>query len=117
LAVPGEQELVTHAAVVGRDRGQRDVGARLGEPAREEVEQAEAVGSAQPQTGGAEAGLVAQWFATASVSSTATGFAIGRSIFWSPATQFLLNEIPETDAIERMTTTYLELVDLWRAAS
>lgn len=66
---------------------------------------------------GADAGLIAQWFAAAAVSATASGFAIGRTIFWTPCTRYLLGEVTAAEAADDMTTMYLELVDLWTATA
>ncbi|OLD14916.1 MAG: hypothetical protein AUJ01_13200 [Acidobacteria bacterium 13_1_40CM_3_65_5] len=64
----------------------------------------------------ADASLIAQWFATAAKTSSASGFAIGRSVFWNTCSRFLEGKTSESDAIDEMTATYLRLVDLWRAA-
>ena len=54
-----------------------------------------------------------RWFAACAASATASGFAIGRSVFWEPSAAFL-----ERDKIRRPTrprtspTTYLSLVDV-----
>jgi 5-dehydro-2-deoxygluconokinase len=64
----------------------------------------------------ADPSLIAQWFATAAKTSSASGFAIGRSVFWGPCRRFLDGERRAADAVDEMTATYLRLVDLWRAA-
>ena len=61
----------------------------------------------------ADPSLIAQWFATAAKCASASGFAIGRSVFWDPCSQFLEGEKSASDAVETMKRTYLGLVDMW----
>lgn len=65
----------------------------------------------------AEPALIGRWFATAAACRTASGFAIGRSVFWKPAEAFLLGTMTAPDAVAAMKTTYLSLVAAWTEAS
>jgi 5-dehydro-2-deoxygluconokinase len=62
----------------------------------------------------ADPALIAQWFATAAKCASASGFAIGRSVFWDPCSQFLEGKRSAADAVTAMKQTYLGLVDTWR---
>src|SRR5262245_1336540 len=64
----------------------------------------------------ADPSLIAQWFATAAKCPSASGFAIGRSVFWSPCSEFLVGKRSAADAVDAMKQTYLGLVDMWRGA-
>ena len=64
---------------------------------------------------GADAGSIAAWFdAAASLPSTA-GFAIGRSVFMEPGTDYLKGLCTAEAAVQTMATRYLSLVDTWTA--
>jgi 5-dehydro-2-deoxygluconokinase len=63
----------------------------------------------------ADPSLIAQWFATAAHSASASGFAIGRSVFWNPCSRFLEGRTDASDATDEMTASYLGLVEMWRA--
>ena len=65
---------------------------------------------------GAAVDVIARWFAVAASCPTAAGFAIGRSVFWTPGTAFLRGEIDARTASERLAEAYLSLVATWRAA-
>jgi myo-inositol catabolism protein IolC len=62
----------------------------------------------------ADPSLIAQWFGTAAKSASASGFAIGRSVFWSPCSDFLEGKRSAAAAVEAMMRTYLGLVDMWQ---
>lgn len=53
------------------------------------------------------------WFATAARTTTAAGFAIGRSVFWEPSTAFLSGASTAAAAIDRIAGNYLRLVSAW----
>jgi 5-dehydro-2-deoxygluconokinase len=53
------------------------------------------------------------WFAACAASATASGFAIGRSVFWEPAAAFLTGKKTAEEAASAIADTYLALVDAW----
>jgi len=56
---------------------------------------------------------IAKWFATAAPLPTAAGFAIGRSIHWSPGTAWLQGAIGSAEAIDAMVSEYLTLIRMY----
>lgn len=62
---------------------------------------------------GAGMDTVARWFAAAKTMTTAAGFAIGRTVYFEPATRWLRGEITRDAAVARIATTYRTLVDRW----
>lgn len=60
--------------------------------------------------------LIGRWFSTAAACRTASGFAIGRSVFWKPGEAFLRGTLSSGEAAAAMTRTYLDLVAAWDAA-
>jgi 5-dehydro-2-deoxygluconokinase len=62
----------------------------------------------------ADLSTIREWFAVARHSQSACGFAIGRSVFWSPSTEFLLGTISEAEAAERICSNYLDLIAAWQ---
>jgi 5-dehydro-2-deoxygluconokinase len=64
----------------------------------------------------ADPALIGRWFASAAGCRTASGFAIGRSVFWKPCTAFLQGRAPTADAVAAMKATYLSLVTAWADA-
>jgi len=64
----------------------------------------------------ADPSLIARWFATAATSASASGFAIGRSVFWNPCSRLLEGTIAASDAVDEMAATYLRLVNSWLEA-
>jgi 5-dehydro-2-deoxygluconokinase len=63
---------------------------------------------------GADAKMIADWFAIAARLPSAIGFAIGRSVFWEPGTAYLLGERSAHDARREMASRYLQLIDEWQ---
>ena len=61
----------------------------------------------------AELSTIDRWFAACAASATASGFAIGRSVFWEPSAAFLEDNISAGDAAAAIADTYLKLVDAW----
>ncbi|MCU1383345.1 MAG: putative IolC myo-catabolism protein [Acidobacteria bacterium] len=61
----------------------------------------------------ADLSTIDRWFAACAASATASGFAIGRSVFWEPSTAFLTGAITANAAAAAIAETYLELVDAW----
>jgi len=53
------------------------------------------------------------WFAACAASATASGFAIGRSVFWEPSAAFLTGTMAAPQAAAAIADTYLALVDAW----
>jgi myo-inositol catabolism protein IolC len=62
----------------------------------------------------AELSTIGRWFAAASASPTAVGFAIGRSVFWEPSAAFLSGTTTADRAAADIAANYLQLVDAWR---
>jgi 5-dehydro-2-deoxygluconokinase len=60
--------------------------------------------------------VIEAWFRTAATMKTAAGFAIGRSVYWQPAADYLLDKIDETAAAEEIANNYLRVIDAWKAA-
>jgi 5-dehydro-2-deoxygluconokinase len=67
---------------------------------------------------GKGAGLetVGVWFESARGARTAAGFAIGRTVYWRPACEFLLGRMAADDAVHEMAANYRAVIDLWRSA-
>jgi len=55
-----------------------------------------------------------RWFGASAHSTTAVGFAIGRSVFWEPSAAYLAGTKSAGDATADIATTYLRLVEAWR---
>ena len=66
---------------------------------------------------GAGIDLVLRWFATAKTMTTASGFAIGRTVYFDPVTRWLRGDLTRDDALERISTTYRSLIDRWESVS
>jgi len=62
----------------------------------------------------AEIATIGRWFAAAADSPTASGFAIGRSVFWEPSAAFLSGAKTAEQAAADIAGNYLQLVDVWR---
>lgn len=62
---------------------------------------------------GADAALIEQWFDAAAGLPSTAGFAIGRSVFWDPCTNYLKGKTDPGAAVERMASTYLDLIAQW----
>ena len=61
----------------------------------------------------AELSTIDRWFAACAGSPTASGFAIGRSVFWEPSAAFLTGKIGADAAAAAIADTYLKLVEAW----
>ena len=61
----------------------------------------------------ADLSTIDRWFAACAGSATASGFAIGRSVFWEPSAAFLAGKMTAEDAAAAIADTYLKLVDAW----
>src|SRR5262249_59167348 len=62
---------------------------------------------------GADHATVAAWFAAARASATAAGFAVGRTVYWEPSCEYLLEKIDDDGAVERIAAAYLALIEAW----
>lgn len=62
----------------------------------------------------ADLSTIDRWFAACAASPTASGFAIGRSVFWEPSAAFLTGKIGAGEAASAIADTYLKLVDAWQ---
>jgi 5-dehydro-2-deoxygluconokinase len=65
---------------------------------------------------GAPLDAVGVWFESARGAATAAGFAIGRTVYWQPACDFLLGRMAADDAVHEMAANYRAVIDLWRQA-
>jgi 5-dehydro-2-deoxygluconokinase len=65
---------------------------------------------------GAALDAVGVWFESARGAATAAGFAIGRTVYWQPACEFLLGRVAADDAVHEMAASYRAVIDLWRQA-
>jgi 5-dehydro-2-deoxygluconokinase len=65
---------------------------------------------------GAALETVSTWFESARGAASAAGFAIGRTVYWEPACDYLLGRAAADDAVHRMAANYLAVIDLWRRA-
>jgi myo-inositol catabolism protein IolC len=61
----------------------------------------------------ADLATIERWFAAASGSPTAVGFAIGRSVFWEPSTAFLAGAATAGESAEKICANYLRLGNAW----
>ena len=61
----------------------------------------------------ADLATVAAWFAAARSSPTASGFAVGRTVYWGPSADFLTGTIGDAEAVEAISANYLTLIDAW----
>jgi len=61
----------------------------------------------------ADLSTIERWFAACAASATASGFAIGRSVFWEPSAAFLTGKITTEAATAAISDTYLKLVAAW----
>lgn len=59
---------------------------------------------------------IEQWFDAAADSKTAVGFAIGRSVFWRPCADFLVDRCTANAAASAVASNYLHLVHIWRTS-
>jgi myo-inositol catabolism protein IolC len=64
---------------------------------------------------GKGAGLetVGVWFESARGAASAAGFAIGRTVYWDAAREFLLGRIAGDDAVHQMAANYQSVIELW----
>jgi len=63
---------------------------------------------------GADLPTIDAWFAAAAGSATASGFAIGRSVYWDAAGAFLGGARSAAQASAEIRDNYLHLVDAWQ---
>jgi 5-dehydro-2-deoxygluconokinase len=64
----------------------------------------------------AELSTIDRWFAACAASTTASGFAIGRSVFWEPSAAYLTGTNTADQAAAAIASTYLALADKWDAS-
>jgi len=64
----------------------------------------------------ADLSTIDRWFAACAASTTASGFAIGRSVFWEPSAAFLTGNMSAQDAAGAIATTYVALIEAWDAS-
>jgi 5-dehydro-2-deoxygluconokinase len=61
----------------------------------------------------ADLATIGQWFKAAARSQTASGFAIGRSVFWDPSAAFLEGTQTADQAADTICRNYLHLIAAW----
>jgi 5-dehydro-2-deoxygluconokinase len=61
----------------------------------------------------AELSTIDRWFSACADSATATGFAIGRSVFWEPSAAYLTGAKTADHAAAMICDNYLHLVGAW----
>jgi 5-dehydro-2-deoxygluconokinase len=57
---------------------------------------------------------VGEWLTTASHVPGFVGFAVGRTVFWQPLTDFRTNKITRNQAVLDIARRYSELVDTFQ---
>lgn len=65
---------------------------------------------------GAGFDLIDDWFRAAASARSAAGFAIGRTVYWQPATDFLLGRMDREKATAAVCENYLRVIDSWISA-
>lgn len=66
---------------------------------------------------GATLETVAGWFAAATAAASAGGFAVGRTVYWGPSTEYLLGQRSRADAVSQIVENYLTVIELWKQAA
>ncbi len=61
----------------------------------------------------ADLSTIDRWFGACANSTTAVGFAIGRSVFWEPSAAFLEGKTSAAQAAADISATYLALIEAW----
>jgi len=61
----------------------------------------------------ADLSTIDRWFGACANSTTAVGFAIGRSVFWEPSAAFLEGKQSAAQAAADISATYLSLIEAW----
>jgi 5-dehydro-2-deoxygluconokinase len=61
----------------------------------------------------ADLSTIDRWFGACAASATASGFAIGRSVFWEPSAAFLEGKRSAAEAASDIAATYLSLIKAW----
>jgi 5-dehydro-2-deoxygluconokinase len=62
---------------------------------------------------GAGMDAVGRWFASAAGAPTAAGFAIGRTVYFDAAAEWVTGKATRDAAIARIAANYLAVIDLW----
>lgn len=57
------------------------------------------------------------WFAAAAPLPRAAGFAIGRSVYWRPAIEYLTGAATEAAAVAAVAANYLHVIEAWKGAA
>ena len=66
---------------------------------------------------GATLETVAGWFAAATAAASAGGFAVGRTVYWGPSTEYLLGRRSRADTVSQIVENYRRVIDLWKQAA
>ena len=65
---------------------------------------------------GAGMDAVRIWFGAAAGAATAAGFAIGRTVYFEPAGEWLLGRITREEAVARISANYEAVIAAWQDA-
>ena len=65
---------------------------------------------------GAGMDAVRGWFSAAAGAPTAAGFAIGRTVYFAPAGDWLLDRISRQEAIDRIVANYESVIAAWEGS-
>jgi 5-dehydro-2-deoxygluconokinase len=65
---------------------------------------------------GAGMDAVRQWFAAAAGAPTAAGFAIGRTVYFEPCSEWIAGRLDREAAVDRVASNYTAVIDAWRDA-
>lgn len=66
---------------------------------------------------GAGMTAVRQWFSAAAGGRTSAGFAIGRTVYFEPASLWALGELSRELALERIARNYRDVIDAWQQSA
>jgi myo-inositol catabolism protein IolC len=66
---------------------------------------------------GADDAKVDHWIRVAAATDGFAGFAIGRSIWWSPVADWLNDACSRQEAVDRIAASYRRAIDVWTAAA
>ena len=56
------------------------------------------------------------WFGAAAGAATAAGFAIGRTVYFEPAGEWLLGRITREEAVARISANYEAVIAAWESS-
>lgn len=65
---------------------------------------------------GAGMEAVRRWFAAAAGAPSAAGFAIGRTVYFEPAADWVSGRLSREDAVARISANYTDVISAWQEA-